>query len=461
MPTEATHQVVGGSAPNGDTITEQYQTLARKVKDGSCVLFLGPNAVMAKTADGKWSSISDMCARHLATQHDIKISAQDRCTLPYVTSLIRFQNRSTDSVLQEEVAQYYKSIASKAELHPMLEQLTDLKFRIVINTTPDTFITRLYDQIAQPVYPDYYNYYKPTTNFKFDFEKDQRVVIYNLFGDYNKPESLVLSYKHQLNYIKKIVGEQQNERLPDALTNAFKDFRHHLFLGFDFEDWTLRLILDTLYKNVRENVQPFSYPSKGERATGSDTQVFFQGEFSMQFPQVDMETFVTNLVAQYQTLDTTATGAGSESPRASILVLYNEKADKDGFDALMKHLRALPARIITIADAIGKGDTLAWLRQTLDEVQVVLPLLSADFYDPATNPALPLLQEITQRNNPRKGFLVMPVILKQVALDGPLGQLATLRPSNRMPVMGGGAEDQYATEIQEGLRKYIENLPSQ
>ncbi len=460
MPTEATHPIAGGSSSSGDTIAEQYQTLARKVKDGSCVLFLGPNAVMAKGNDGQWSSISDMCARHLAAQHHIKLTAQERCTLPYVTSLIRIQNLSTDSVLQEEVAQYYKSIAGKAELHPMLEQLTDLKFRIVINTTPDTFITRLYDQIAQPVYPDFYNYYKPTSSFKFDFEKDQRVVIYNLFGDYNKPESLVLSYKHQLNYIKKIVGEQQNERLPDALINAFKDFRHHLFLGFDFEDWTLRLILDTLYKNVRENVQPFSYPSTQERATGTDTQIFFRGEFSMQFPKVDMETFVTNLIDQYQKLDTAVIGAAQEAPRASILVLYNEKVDKDGFDLLMKHLRPLPARVITIADAIGQGDTVAWLTKTLDEVQVVLPLLSADFYDPAANPALPLLQEITQRNNPRKGFLVMPVILKQVALDGPLGQLATLRPSNRMPVMGSGGEDQYATEIQEGLRKYIENLPS-
>ena len=137
-------------------------------------------------------------------------------------------------------------IPAPGELHPALEQLIDLRFRIIINTTPDNFVTRLYDEVAAPYHADFYNYYKPGSAFTFDFEKDPRVVVYNLLGTYKKPESLVLTYKHQLNYIKKIVGEQQNERLPDVLTNAFKDFRYHLFLGFDFEDWNLRLLLDTL-----------------------------------------------------------------------------------------------------------------------------------------------------------------------------------------------------------------------
>ncbi|MBC7776091.1 MAG: hypothetical protein H7246_11710, partial [Phycisphaerae bacterium] len=112
----------------------------------------------------------------------------------------------------------------------------------------------------------------------------------------------------------------------------------------------------------------------------------------------------------------------------------------------------------SLSDAVGQGDVQAWLRKTLDECQVVLPLLSADFYDEAKNPAVPLLAEIAQKNNPRKGFLVMPILLKTVGLDGPLAILPTLRPTDKQPIVGGGKESQYATEIAEGLKKYIENL---
>lgn len=421
------------------------------------MLFLGPAALAAKGKDGNWQPLTDLCAQHLADKYDLTFGADEECTLPYVASLLRIQNRSTDNVLQEEVAKFYTDMADKFELHPAVEQLTDLKFRIVINTTPDNFVTRLYDQIAQAYHADYYNWYKPATGFNFDFEKDSRVVIYNLLGTYQKPESLVLTYKQQLGYIKKIVGEQQNERIPDALTNAFKDFRHHLFLGFDFEDWALRLLLDTLYKNVRDNVQPYSFPTKEERPAEADTKVFFQGEFGMQFPKDTLENFVANLVSEYQKLDSPATASSTQAARAKVLVLYNEAADKDGFDLLSKHLRSVPAQFLSLSDSTGQ-DQQAWLRKTMDECQVVLPLLSADFYDAAKNAAVPLLEEIAQKNNPRKGFLVMPILLKNVTLDGPLAQLPTLRPTDKQPIMGGGKESQYATEIAEGLKKYIENL---
>ncbi len=437
---------------------ELYQIIARKVKEGTCVLFLGPAALAAKDKTGNWKPITDLCARYLADKYDLTFGADEDCNLPYVASLLRVQNRSTDNVLQEEVAKFYAEIADDYELHPALEQLTDLKFRIVINTTPDNYITRLYDQIAQAYHADFYNWYKPASGFNFDFEKDSRVVIYNLLGAYQKPESLVLTYKHQLGFIKKIVGEQQNERIPDGLTNAFKDFRYHLFLGFDFEDWALRLLLDTLYKNVRDNVQPYSFTTKGEPAAESDTKVFFQGEFGMQFPNDTLENFVSNLVLAYQKLDSPTATNSTQTPRAKVLVLHNEVADKDGFDLIMKYLRSLPAQFVSLADAVGQGDVQAWIRKTMEECQVVLPLLSADFYDAANNPAVPLLDEIAQKNNPRKGFLVMPVLLKTVGLDGPMAQLPTLRPTDKQAIIGSGKEAQYATEIADGLKKYIENL---
>jgi hypothetical protein len=458
MPTESTQSA--GNAASGEQLNDMYQAIARKVKEGACVLFLGPSAVMAKDRDGNWSPLTDICARFLADKYKLVLNPGEEYSLPFVTSLLRIRNLSTDSMLQDDVANFYKDQADKAEFHPLLEQLTDLKFRIIINTSPDMFIARFFDEIARAYQSDFYNWYKPVQGFSFDFEKNPKVLIYNLLGTYEKPESLVLTYKHQLAYIKKIVGEQQNERLPDALTNAFKDFRYHLFLGFDFEDWNLRLLLDTLYKNVRDNIQPYSYPIKGERETGPDARVFFQGEFSMQFPKTDLVTFVSTLVEQYKNLDSQPTGAVvAEQARAKALLIYNETTDQDGAELLTKHLKTINVQVLTPRDAVGQGDVQAWISQTLGQCQIVMPLLSVDFFDATGNPGLPLLDEIVARNNPRKQFLVMPIVLKTVSLDGPVSQMDSIRPLDRQPVLGAGQEQKYIAEIIDGLKRYVDKLP--
>jgi hypothetical protein len=447
------------AAPTGENLLEMYQTIARKVKDGACVLFLGPSAILVKDESGNWQPLTDQCARYLAQKYKLELDNKAFFDLPYVCSLLRIKNLATDSMLQDDVANFYKVQTEKAEFHPLLAQLTDLKFKIIINAAPDNIITRFYDEIARAYEADFYNYYKPVSGFVFNFEKTSKVFIYNLFGYYDRSESLVLTYKHQLAYIKKIVGEQQNERLPDALTNVFKDYRYHLFLGFDFEDWNLRLLLDTLYKNVRDNIQPYSYPVKGERETGPDARIFFQGEFSMQFPAIDLETFVANLVEQYNLLDQQPVGVAQEQTRGQALLLYNEKADKDGAEMLAKHLRTINLKVVTLEDAIGQGDLAAWALKMLDECQIIMPLLSVDFFDAANNPIAPLLDQIIARNNPRQQLLVMPILLKAMTLDPAIEKLESLRPLDHQPLLGNGQEQKYMTEITDGLKRYVDKLP--
>jgi|GEM_PF-570385 len=449
--------------PNGFAATENlldmYQTIARKVKEGGCVLFLGPGAILVKDEAGLWQPLTDLCARFLAKKYKIELGQGESYDLTYVCSLLRIKNLSTDSMLQDDVANFYKTQTEQAEFHPLLAQLTDLKFKIIINAAPDNIITRFYDEIARAYEADFYNYYKPAAGFGFNFEKTQKALVYNLFGFYDRSESLVLTYKQQLAYIKKIVGEQQNERLPDALTNVFKDFRYHLFLGFDFEDWNLRLLLDTLYKNVRDNIQPYAYPVKGERETGADARVFFQGEFSMQFPSVDLETFVANLIEQHNNLDKQASGVMPEQTRGQVLLLYNEQADADGAALLAKHLRTINLKVVTMQDAVGQGEVAAWVMKMLDDCQIIMPLLSVDFFDAANNPVALLLDQIIARNNPRQQLLVMPILLKAMTLDPAIEKLESLRPIDRLPLLGNGQEQKYMTEITDGLKRYVDKLP--
>ncbi len=418
------------------------------------MLFLGPAAIAAKQPDGSFRPLIELCAEHLAKGLDL--SPEEKESLAQVTSTLRMRNLLSDTMIIAAVQDFYQKAEREAELHPMLEQLADLPFKLIINTSPDDFFARYYAQAVRDFRFDFYNYRKTNPDPLYTLDDDTPPLIYNLFGFYKKPESLVLTYGDQLGYVNKITGAQ-HERLPDSLLAAFNVPRFYLFMGFDFEDWSLRILFDTLFRNARNSIQPFAYPLKGEPEAGPHAKVFFQGEFRMEFPNVDMESFVGSLLVHYRALDGEA-DSDSNATQAEVLILHHEGADEAGCQALIKHLRPLKVRVWTLGNALGEGDMQAWIRQKLDQCQVVLPLISADFFDDA-NPALPLLEEIAKRNNPRAHFLVMPILLKAMNFEGtPLGALRTTRPLNKQAVFGEGQEDKHLAEIAETLKKYIDTL---
>jgi hypothetical protein len=433
-----------------------YQNIARQIRDGSCVLFLGPSAIAARQPDGTYKPLTELCARHLAQTHSLDLTPSEEESLTQVCSTLRMRNILSDTMIIAAVQDFYQKAEREAHLHPLLEQLADLPFKIIINTTPDDFFARYYAQAVRDFQFDFYNFRKSSPDPLYTFGDDAPPLIYNLFGFFKKPESLVLTYNDQLGYVNKITGAQ-HERLPDSLLAAFNVPRFYLFMGFDFEDWSLRLLFDALFKNSRNNIQPFAYPLKGEPDAGPQAKVFFQGEFRMEFPKVDMETFVGHLLEHYQNLEGQTAG-DSGATLADALILHNESADDAACQQLINHLKPLKLRLYTLRDAVGAADLTAWIRETMSRCKVVLPLVSADFFDDA-NPTLPLLEDLAARNNPRAHFLVMPIVLKPVLLDGtPLAGLKTTRPTKNQAVYGNGQENQHFAEIAETLKKYVETL---
>ena len=452
MPEEKTRST--GAHQFAITSECQNQNIARQIRDGSCVLFLGPTAIAAKQPDDSYRPLIELCAEQLAK--NLQLPPDEAESLAQVTSTLRMRNLLSDTMIIAAVQDYYQKAEREAELHPMLEQLADLPFKLIVNTSPDDFFARYYAQAVRDFKFDYYNYRKPSPDPLYTFGDEEPPLIYNLFGYYKKPESLVLTYGDQLGYVNKITGAQ-HERLPDSLLAAFNVPRFYLFMGFDFEDWSLRILFDALFKNARGSIQPFAYPLKGEPHAGPQAKVFFQGEFRMEFPKEDMQTFLQKLLVHYHQLDGEATSDSGDT-QAQVLVLHQDAADAEGCKALLRHLSPLKVRIWTLADALGEGDLGAWIRQKLDQCQVVLPLVSADFFAD-DNPALPLLDEIAGRNNPRSQFLVMPILLKAMSFEGTaLGRLRTTRPLNKQPVFGAGQEDKHLADIAETLKKYIDTL---
>lgn len=170
-----------------------------------------------------------------------------------------------------------------------------------------------------------------------------------------------------------------------------------------------------------------------------------------------MEDFVESLYSLYEQGDA-GSAHSSAGPRAKVLVIYDEVNDQDGFQLLEKYLKPLNIQILTLRDALGAGDVNDWLRGMLDQCQVIIPLVSVNLLNPE-HPAYALLPEIARRNRPRKGLLVMPIVLRELNMsDTPFAQLSTTRPLAAEALIGNGKENEHLTEISAALRDYFESL---
>ena len=449
---------------SGDLPEAVYESLVQQIEDGSCVLFLGPGAITMRMDDGSYKPVAAACANHLVKIYGLQIKAQEVDSLTYVSSLLlnRSNERVADIILRREVQKFYAEWSNKVQLPAYLELLADLPFRIIINTTPDDYFAELYGSFGITVRRGYYNFDKPDAEDPlYTFEAGRAPLVYNLLGYYkDKPQSMVLSYSDQLNFINRITG-QQNEGLPNSLLKELDKPVFHLFMGFDFEDWSLRVLFNEIFKHQRKSMQPFAYKPQTSAEADAQSQVFFQGEFGMLFPETDIEKFITTLVQTHKSMKSRPAGSGG-APKGEILVLHHESADDDGFQALLKYLKTLPVTITSLKDSLGQGDQQAWIRSVVQRCHVVLPLVSIDFFD-ENNPALPLLDEIVAANNTRNNgerkLLVLPLLLKQADIkDSPFAGLRTLHPSDGKPVLGEGNEARQFAEVTETLKRYVEKL---
>jgi GTPase SAR1 family protein len=428
------------------------RNLARRVKDGDAVLFLGPNAVMARDDGGEFIPVTELCARYLSKKYALNLKTEETRELGYVVNLLLVRNQTSELFIQEEIAQFYRETAANYELHPMLRQLAELPFRIVLNACPDHFINREFDQLAKPYSFQFYNYVKPASEIRIPSLEENHALIYNILGSVQRSESLVQTNQQQLAYIQNLTGFN---RIPDEITVLFKQFRHHIYLGFDFSEWTLRMILQGLYKNIRHDIQPFAFPFKNQTPTPVKDKLFFQGEYGMQFPDLDMVSFVDALAKECENFI-----FFKEAPRikANVLILYNKAYDNDGFDFLQSCLKSLNVNVLTLPDVLPASSSAQFLTDHLDGIHAVLPLLTADFYAEDLLAALDLAK-LAAWNNPRNGQLVMPILYKPVEMDEHLGALQTLRPTNRSFIAGSGKEDEYRSQITGVMAKYLELGP--
>ncbi|MEL6356619.1 MAG: SIR2 family protein [Bacteroidota bacterium] len=140
-----------------------------------------------------------------------------------------------------------------------LDLLAQLKVHLILGLTPDKHIADAFDRQGFRYRSDTYVRDQPDRNTKLP-TKDQPLV-YNLLGELNERNSLVLTYNDFYDYIQSTFrGNSMNALLKDVILSA----EFFVFLGMPEDDWRMHLFLRILKQHEHHKSKYATMPGASE-----------------------------------------------------------------------------------------------------------------------------------------------------------------------------------------------------
>jgi len=125
-----------------------------------------------------------------------------------------------------------------------LTKIANLPFRAIISCTPDLMLKKAFESQKLPYDFHYFGQKQPTI-------REDRTILYNLFGTAENEESLIVTYEDFYKFFVRLLGGDQ--QMPLALQYILQEAEFFMLLGFNLEKWYIPLIIRKL--NEQKNLQ--------------------------------------------------------------------------------------------------------------------------------------------------------------------------------------------------------------
>lgn len=428
-----------------------WQSLIRAVKDGECILVLGPG-VAALEQDGERHPLQTLLARHLAGELrrlQPGVPLLDTDNLPYVAKALEdaiflkeIQNNrnyapeNARAALAAAIKAFYEQFTFKD--FPVYSLLARMPFHFVVETTPAPFLAQAYDHEHKfDAQCRYYHYANPSHNNRISIPeggiREDSPLVYHLFGATEAPGSMVVTERDQLAFLDAILQKENTAGIPSSVAIHFTSARERqfdktfVFLGFDFNQWHLRLIMHLIARYQRQRE---TYALQDARSLDALTAFFYSNNFDVRFEDKPADLFLEEFERE---LKKPAAGLPEETPSLKVFLMYSP-ADQEAREALDKQLAPLKKTdfIQTWDEAqIQPGaDSETEISRRLEAADIVLLLVTADFFDSGAIYEK-YLRAALQRHEARQ-TVVIPLLMRScVWEETPLGRLTTILPRNK------------------------------
>ena len=343
----------------------QWNNLLEALENGSCIVLLGP---MVSTVANGGLPLAAQFAKELSEtleDEEVTFDKAHEHNLTYIMQRFMTIDGVTSSDPGYEAKKFYEK--HEGQINSVQKLVAELPVSLVINTSPDDGIVQALKQSGKyKTVHAWYNY-RQEEYPDVEIPNSDAPLVYNLFGHYKDPQSLVLTESDQVEFVSNVVKDQPP--LPPKLLRQFDSFKTYLFLGFDWEQWNLRLILQSLNLEKESNILAHS---RHDISLQEKTKDFYQSSFRFSFVTENIADFVKELHDRYNA------HAGEEVVQKKLVIVSDSK-DESFRDELHKNLKLLPLKSWH-KGLIGAGEDIAkTFQQQMDSAEIILLLISSDF----------------------------------------------------------------------------------
>jgi hypothetical protein len=198
--------------------------ITKWIQDEKCILILGPDIVF----DFQKSLLNKLSEHLIKNGIECKFDSFDEL----FSSTTDF-----DPFFFAELSAFFDNLSPSA----IYQKIAEIPFNLIISLSPDLLLKQLFDKSNFDYSFDFYN--KILNPKQIENPKKEKPLIYNILGNYKEFDSLVLCFHDVFNYLAAILG---NNQLNGDLKYKINSAQSILFLGFKYDKWYFKLILQLL-----------------------------------------------------------------------------------------------------------------------------------------------------------------------------------------------------------------------
>lgn len=255
------------------------KSICNKIIKGKCVLIIGPEfPFQGKRLDTYKEKFT------LNQQNYLRFYGEE--------DFFKFDNNNQRD-RQNVVDQIEEIFENVGDLN-IYQIMAKLPFPLFISLSPDDLLAKSFYKEKFKYFFSYYVKLGSANNRPSKFQgiskmateiSSKEPVLYNLFGHFEEPQSLILEYDDLFDFFTSIL---KYDNLPNPIRDILQSDTSFIFLGFDYRKWYMKLLMRVLKIDSKKWVL-------AEQPTNGAEQIFFQHHFTIDYINSKPDDFILQI----------------------------------------------------------------------------------------------------------------------------------------------------------------------
>ncbi len=323
-----------------------WDAIVQSIAEEKCILCIGPGLY----AD-QGQTLETQLASFLREQSErLRIRVYDDGWFHYLSG--------GNAILPNlELKNFYRQSFPRAK--HLMEKIAGIGFHFIISALPDYLLRDTFEELKFPHRFDAYRKKKP-------FDPDvfrptaQLPLLYNLMGELNQRDSMVLTYDDFYDYLESIF---QGNCMAPLLKEEIAQADNFIFLGLPFDRWYMHLLLRILEQHRNKDLLKYALTEiVDERVQTQCTE-----QFNITFVPFKFEQFLDELTRQCAAVSGTLREVPSSPSKASLNQFRNAIAADELEQTFEDFLVFLSERKAELSDLLNDCLTMSGSLENLNK----------------------------------------------------------------------------------------------